>query len=128
MSRTDAGHFRVLRSPDASGQKRDVPVAVANMPAQVSAPALTVVLADDHVLNGLPGSCHVHGVGQVCPADGRVVDFLLEHLISVVAHNAWDVIILYKYSAVRKAVWRSVEYKSRECYTHPFICVVRNCK
>jgi len=60
---------------------------------QISA-GCTIVLADDHVLNGLAGSSHVHGVGQVCPADGGVTDLLLQNLIRVVAHDARDVVIL----------------------------------
>jgi hypothetical protein len=36
----------------------------------------------------------VHGVGQVRPADAGVVDLPLQHLVGVVAHNAWNVVIL----------------------------------
>jgi len=39
-----------------------------------------VVLADDHVLDGLAGARHVHGVGQVRPRDARVLRLLLQDL------------------------------------------------
>ena len=57
----------------------------------------TVVLADDHVLDGLARAGHVHGVGQVGPAQARVVHLLLQHLVRVVAHDAWDVIVLHSH-------------------------------
>lgn len=55
---------------------------------------LTIVAADDHVLDGFPGPGHVHAVGQVRPPQLGVVHLLLQHLIRAVPHNAGDVIIL----------------------------------
>ena len=57
--------------------------------------ACTVVAADDHVLDGLPGAGHVHAVGQVGPPQARVVHFLLEHLVCAKPHNSWNIIILH---------------------------------
>mmetsp|Transcript_37207 Transcript_37207/g.51638 ORF Transcript_37207/g.51638 Transcript_37207/m.51638 type:complete len:266 (+) Transcript_37207:435-1232(+) len=54
----------------------------------------SIILANYHVLNGLTRSSHVHGVGQVSPADGVVVELLLQHLVSPEAGDAWDVVIL----------------------------------
>ena len=58
---------------------------------EVGAP---VVLADDHVLDSLAGTGHVHGVREVRPPDGGVVHLLGEHLVGVVADEAGDVVVL----------------------------------
>mmetsp|Transcript_22925 Transcript_22925/g.43643 ORF Transcript_22925/g.43643 Transcript_22925/m.43643 type:complete len:264 (+) Transcript_22925:71-862(+) len=54
----------------------------------------SVVLADDHVLDGFTGSCHVHGVRQVGPENLGVGRLLLQHLVRLVAHCTGDVISL----------------------------------
>ena len=56
--------------------------------------AAAVVLADDHVLQGLPGAGHVHGVGQVGPADARVGHLGGQALVGGEAHLAGDVVLL----------------------------------
>ncbi len=65
------------------------------MLARMRACAPTVVLADDHVLDGLTWAGHVHGVGQVRPAQAGVVGLRLEHLVRQEAHLARNVVILY---------------------------------
>lgn len=57
-------------------------------------PQRTVVLSDEHVLDCLPGSCHVHGVGQVCPSQAGVGHLVLQHLVGPEADITWDVVIL----------------------------------
>lgn len=54
----------------------------------------TVIFADDHVLDGFTGPGHVHGVGQVRPAQARVVDLVLQHLVRVEAYHPRNIIIL----------------------------------
>ena len=34
-----------------------------------------------HVLDGLSGSGHVHGIGKVRPSHAIIVEFLLKHLV-----------------------------------------------
>mmetsp|Transcript_21426 Transcript_21426/g.36564 ORF Transcript_21426/g.36564 Transcript_21426/m.36564 type:complete len:204 (-) Transcript_21426:12-623(-) len=58
---------------------------------EVGAP---IVLADDHMLDGLTRAGHVHGVGEVGPAQAGVVHLGLEHFVGLVTDGAWDVIIL----------------------------------
>mmetsp|Transcript_25471 Transcript_25471/g.53020 ORF Transcript_25471/g.53020 Transcript_25471/m.53020 type:complete len:275 (-) Transcript_25471:91-915(-) len=52
------------------------------------------VLSDNHVLNGLTGSGHVHGIRQVLPLDTRVGGFFLEHFVSLVTNFTRDIISL----------------------------------
>lgn len=56
----------------------------------------TVILADDHVLDGFPRAGHVHGVRQVCPSKFGVVDLLFQHLVCVVPHYPRNVIVLHR--------------------------------
>lgn len=58
---------------------------------EVGAP---VVAADDHVLDGLTGASHVHGVRQVRPAELRIVHLRCQHLVRPEANDAGDVIVL----------------------------------
>mmetsp|Transcript_7158 Transcript_7158/g.25944 ORF Transcript_7158/g.25944 Transcript_7158/m.25944 type:complete len:411 (-) Transcript_7158:345-1577(-) len=68
-------------------------LAAGHVPAddEVGAP---VVLPDDHVLDGLPGSGHVHRVGQVGPVHLWVRGLLLEDLVGPVPDDARDVVVL----------------------------------
>ena len=50
------------------------------------------VLTDDHVLDGLTRSGHVHGVRKVLPLDTRVGGFLLENLVGLVTDISGNVI------------------------------------
>merc|ERR1711904_404632 len=54
----------------------------------------SVVLPDDHVLDRLPRTRHVHAVRQVGPVDLWVGGLLLEHLVGSVPHHARDVVVL----------------------------------
>mmetsp|Transcript_133441 Transcript_133441/g.426595 ORF Transcript_133441/g.426595 Transcript_133441/m.426595 type:complete len:527 (-) Transcript_133441:352-1932(-) len=51
------------------------------------------VLADDHVLDGLAGAGHLHAVGQVGPAEHRVLllGLLAQGLVGLDTHDAIDV-------------------------------------
>ena len=53
-----------------------------------------VVLADDHVLERLARTRHVHRVGQVGPADAGVVHLRGEPFVGLEAHLAGNVIVL----------------------------------
>ena len=53
-----------------------------------------VVLPDRHVLDGLAGARHVHGVGQVGPPQPGVADLLLEHLVGADARLPGNVVVL----------------------------------
>mmetsp|Transcript_14519 Transcript_14519/g.17600 ORF Transcript_14519/g.17600 Transcript_14519/m.17600 type:complete len:271 (+) Transcript_14519:196-1008(+) len=54
----------------------------------------TVVLANDHVLDSLTGTCHVHAVWQVCPGNLRIGGLLLQDHVGLVSHVTRDVITL----------------------------------
>ena len=54
----------------------------------------TIVLADEHVLDGLSRAGHVHAVRQVRPPQARVGDLVLQHLVCAIPHDAGDVVIL----------------------------------
>lgn len=56
---------------------------------------LTIIAADDHVLDGFSGAGHVHAVGQVGPPQLGVVHLLLQNLICAEPHNAGNVVILH---------------------------------
>mmetsp|Transcript_16062 Transcript_16062/g.39988 ORF Transcript_16062/g.39988 Transcript_16062/m.39988 type:complete len:408 (+) Transcript_16062:224-1447(+) len=86
------GHaLRVVRAVEILASERGLGARHVAADDEVRA---AVVLADDHVLDGLTGARHVHGVGQVRPAQARVVGLRLEHLVRLVAHVAGDVVVL----------------------------------
>jgi len=64
------------------------------------------ILTDHHVLDGLTGSGHVHGVRKVLPEGTGILGLLLEYLVSLITDNSWDIIGLgrsasgvYKYNS-----------------------------
>ena len=48
-----------------------------------------IVLPDDHVLDGLTRTRHVHGVGQVGPEGARILGLFLQHLVRLVANSSY---------------------------------------
>ena len=50
------------------------------------------VLSDDHMLDRLTWSSHVHRVWQVFPEDTWVGRFLLQNFVSLVANGSWNII------------------------------------
>mmetsp|Transcript_22550 Transcript_22550/g.40641 ORF Transcript_22550/g.40641 Transcript_22550/m.40641 type:complete len:321 (+) Transcript_22550:377-1339(+) len=50
------------------------------------------VFTDHHVLDGLPGSGHVHAVWQVFPSGTVVFGLLLQNLVGLVSDNSRDII------------------------------------
>ena len=84
--------FPAIRTPS---NQQILPQVLLVLPADPSSPSpLTVVLADDHVLDGLPGSGHVHRVGQIRPPQAGVGGLRLEHLVRQEADLPGDVVVL----------------------------------
>jgi hypothetical protein len=63
--------------------------------------AIVACFAPRPHLDGLAGPRHVHGVGQVRPAQLRVGHLLLQHLVRAVPHHARDVVVLSRTGAER---------------------------
>mmetsp|Transcript_15081 Transcript_15081/g.42860 ORF Transcript_15081/g.42860 Transcript_15081/m.42860 type:complete len:293 (+) Transcript_15081:1208-2086(+) len=85
----------------------------------------SVVLPDQHVLDRLPRTSHVHRVRQEGPLDAIVVELLLEHLVRMVSDDARDVVGLrgptgrvHKHDAVFGHV-RRVQGPDKELVVRP---------
>lgn len=56
-------------------------------------------------MDGLPGPRHMHRVGEVGPADTRVIDLSLQNLVGVITDRARDVIVLHQ---GREGGWKEI--------------------
>ena len=68
----------------------------------------TEVLSDNHVLDGLTGSGHVHGVRKVFPEYTGVGSLFLQDLVSLVSNSSGDIVGLkIKSEKIRsqKGIW-----------------------
>mmetsp|Transcript_17065 Transcript_17065/g.23895 ORF Transcript_17065/g.23895 Transcript_17065/m.23895 type:complete len:318 (-) Transcript_17065:487-1440(-) len=81
----------IVRSVEVVSSKGALGSSHVSSNDEMSAP---VVLTDDHVLNCLTWSSHVHRIWKVFPENVRVLSLLLENFVSLVSNRSWDIISL----------------------------------